>query len=52
MNIGRKAQMAWAALGATNLWFGFNYLDQGAYIALTTLIFGFYAGANVIGKKQ
>lgn len=49
-NIGRKAQMAWATFIMTNVWIGLDKLDQGAYIALITLIFGIYASANVAGK--
>ena len=49
--IGRKATMAWAAFLMTNIWIGFDKLDQGAYIALMTLIFGIYATANVVGKQ-
>jgi len=52
MNIGRKAQMAWASFVMTNIHFSLSALDQGAYITLTTLIFGLYAGANVIGKSK
>ena len=52
MNIGRKAQMAWAAFVMANIWLGFGQLDAGIYLALVTLIFGLYAGANVVGKRK
>jgi len=50
--IGRKAGMAWASLAATNLWLATGLLTEGGYIALVTLIFGFYAGANVVAKRM
>ena len=51
-SIGRKAAMAWASLGTANLWFAFGLLTEGGFITLVTLIFGFYAGANVMSKKN
>lgn len=51
MQIGRKAQMAWAAFAMANVWLGVGKLDGALYLALVTLIFGLYAGANVASKK-
>lgn len=52
MQIGRKAQMAWASFAMANLWLGLDKLDGGLYLALVTLIFGLYAQANVATKRS
>ncbi len=49
-NIGRKAQLAWASFIMINVWLGLDKLDSTTYLALTTLIFGIYATANVVSK--